>query len=89
MAKEFLEVIRNHRNNNGRLLCECFVRLPTKRTNQDYYNSIKQPIDIIKIQQKLKTDEYETFQQFNEDMTLLFTNAMQYYDVDNLLNINF
>lgn len=47
----------------------------------DYYNSVKQPIDLIKIQQKLKTDEYETFEQFDEDIVLLFSNAINYYEV--------
>lgn len=84
LAKEFHDLIRNYRNNNGRLLCECFIRLPTKRTNLDYYEAIKQPIDLIKIQQRLKTDEYETFQQFDDDILLLFTNAQQFYEKDSL-----
>ena len=81
MAKEFNDTIRAYRNNNGRLTYDCFIRLLTKRTNLDYYNTVKQPIDFLKIQQRLKTDEYETFQQFDEDITLLFSNAQQFYAV--------
>ena len=76
-----MDVIKNCRNNNGRLIHEIFNRLPTKRSNADYYESIKQPIDLIKIQQKIKSDEYDTFQQFDDDILLLLGNAIQYYDV--------
>lgn len=76
-----MDVIKNYRNNNGRLIHECFLRLPTKRSNADYYESVKQPIDFMRIQQKIKSDEYETFQQFDDDILLLFGNAIQYYDV--------
>lgn len=75
------DLIRNYRNEKGRLISEHLMRLPTKRTNLDYYELIKQPIDLIKIQQRLKTDEYQTFQQFDKDILLLISNAKQYHQV--------
>lgn len=60
------------------------MRLPSKRTNSDYYELIKQPIDLNKIQQKFKADEYQAFQQFEADIQLLFSNAKQYHQVINL-----
>jgi len=84
LGKELHELIRNYRNNNGRLLCDCYIRLPTKRTNLDYYTAVKQPIDFIKIQQRLKTEEYESFKQFDADIQLLFNNAIQFYTVDSV-----
>jgi len=48
---------------------------------------IKQPIDLIRIQQKLRTDEYQTLEQFSDDIQLLLTNAKTFYRVkkENLL----
>jgi hypothetical protein len=42
---------------------------------------IKQPIDLIRIQQKLRTDEYQTLEQFSDDIQLLLTNAKTFYRV--------
>lgn len=55
------------------------------RTNPDYYSSIKQPIDFIRIQQKIRTDEYETLQQFVDDIQLLLTNAKSFYKVKRIV----
>jgi protein polybromo-1 len=47
---------------------------------------IKQPIDLIRIQQKLRTDEYQTLEQFSDDIQLLLNNAKTFYRVkENLL----
>ena len=78
------DLLRNYRNDKGRLLTEHLIRLPSKRTASDYYELIKQPIDFNKIQQKFKSDEYHTFQQFEADIQLVFSNAKLYYQVINL-----
>ncbi|UJR28717.1 hypothetical protein I4U23_009946 [Adineta vaga] len=41
--------------------------------------TIKQPIDLIRIQQKIRTDEYQTLEQFTDDIQLLITNAKTFY----------
>jgi hypothetical protein len=51
------------------------------RAHADYYTLIKQPIDLIRIQQKIRTDEYQTFEQFIDDIQLLLTNAKTFYRV--------
>ncbi len=51
------------------------------RNNVDYYNNVKQPIDLMKISSKLKLDEYETFDQFDDDIILLVSNAKQFFKV--------
>lgn len=57
------------------------MRIPTKRANLEYHEIIKQPIDLNKIQQKFKTDEYQMFQQFDSDIQLLISNAKLYHQV--------
>lgn len=50
-----------------------------------YNNSVLQvvsnPIDLLKIQQKLKTEEYEDVEEMQADMELLVSNARSYYNV--------
>ncbi|XP_067945501.1 protein polybromo-1-like isoform X2 [Watersipora subatra] len=55
------------------------IRVPKRRAAPDYYETIKTPIDLLKIQQKLKTEEYEELEQLTEDMQLLIKNTKAYY----------
>ena len=59
------------------------VWIVARRTHADYYSIIKQPIDFIRIQQKVRTEEYQTLEQFTDDIQLLFTNAKTFYRVRN------
>lgn len=53
----------------------------SRRTHAEYYTLIKQPIDLIRIQQKIRTDEYQNLEQFIDDIQLLLTNAKTFYRV--------
>ncbi|OHT17677.1 Bromodomain containing protein [Tritrichomonas foetus] len=43
-----------------------------------YFNVVKHPIDLSVIKAKLHDDEYQTLQQFRDDMRLMFTNCLTY-----------
>ena len=58
-----------------------FFKFICFRTHAEYYTLIKQPIDLIRIQQKLRTDEYQTLEQFSDDIQLLLNNARTFYRV--------
>ena len=44
-----------------------------------YYEVVENPIDIIKIQQKLKTDEYSNIEELQVDFDLIVANTKQFY----------
>lgn len=52
------------------------------RAAADYYEVVATPIDLRKIQQKLKMEEYEDIDQLTTDVELLVSNAKLYYKVD-------
>ncbi|GFQ90242.1 protein polybromo-1 [Trichonephila clavata] len=79
VCHELYETIRNHRTEDGHLLCESFIRAPNRRSVADYYDIITTPIDLSKIQQKLKTEAYVDVNQISADMELMVNNAKSYY----------
>lgn len=48
----------------------------------DYYEVIKRPIDLEKISQKLKSNQYETLEDMVSDFVLMFDNACKYNEPD-------
>ncbi|XP_074645019.1 protein polybromo-1-like isoform X2 [Tubulanus polymorphus] len=78
-CQELYDLIRNYKSEDGHLCCETFIRVPKRRTAADYYDVVTQPIDLLKIQSKLKNDEYEDLENLSQDVELLITNAKAYY----------
>lgn len=74
--------IRNHKKEDGAALCDTFIRVPKRRQEPSYYEIVSNPIDLLRVQQKLKTDSYEDLDELTADIELLVNNAKAFYKPD-------
>lgn len=75
-----LGLVLNLQDENGILMVEPFLKLPSKKLYPDYYQIIAHPISIAEIQKKVKTGGYENVDTFRDDFQLLVDNATKYND---------
>lgn len=77
-----MDLLRNHKIEGGKILCETFIRAPKRRSLAEYYEVVSTPIDLLRIQQKIRMDEYDDLDQFNADIELLISNTKTYFKPD-------
>ncbi|KAK3930738.1 Protein polybromo-1 [Frankliniella fusca] len=78
-CQQVYDILRSHKKEDGSVLCEAFVRAPKRRQEPGYYEVVTSPMDFIKIQQKIKTDEYEDVEDMTVDVELMVNNAKAFY----------
>ena len=77
-----MDSLRNYKTSTGKIICETFIRAPKRRSLAEYYEVVSTPIDLLRIQQKIRMDEYDDLEQFTRDIELLVNNAKSYYKAD-------
>uniref|UniRef100_A0A8C7TIL0 Protein polybromo-1 n=1 Tax=Oncorhynchus mykiss TaxID=8022 RepID=A0A8C7TIL0_ONCMY len=75
---QLYEAVRGGRNSQGQLLSEPFLQVPSRKEYPDYYQQVKQPIALQQIREKMKNGEYQSVEQMDSDLTLMFENAKRY-----------
>ncbi|XP_077514513.1 protein polybromo isoform X33 [Amblyomma americanum] len=81
MLQSLYSALQNCKAEDGHLLCENFIRTP-KKSQADYYEVVTNPIDMLRIHQKIKTEEYTDLEQMTSDVALMVSNAKAYYKED-------
>ncbi|VDO25165.1 unnamed protein product [Brugia timori] len=76
---ELVDALRSYRTADNRILCESFIRAPSRRTDPKYFDVVTHPIDLTRIQQKIKTEEYSSVEDLSADVRLLVNNNKTYY----------
>ncbi|CAG9569241.1 unnamed protein product [Danaus chrysippus] len=82
ICQQLYDIIRSYKKEDGTLLCDSFIRAPKRRQEPQYYEVVSQPIDLLRVQQKLKTDTYEDIEELSADIELLVNNAKAFYKPD-------
>lgn len=80
--KAMYDTIKDYHDSKGRQLSLIFMKLPNKNEYPDYYEVIKQPMNMEKIASTLKNNGYENLDELVSDFILMFDNACKYNEPD-------
>jgi len=83
--KKLIEVVMQYEDSDGRVLSEPFWKLPSKKELPDYYEIIRKPVDIAKIQQRIDDDKYDDMAALQRDFMLLCENTQKYNEDGSLI----
>merc|ERR1719509_252131 len=83
--KKLIEVVMQYEDSDGRVLAEPFWKLPSKKELPDYYEIIRRPVDIAKIQQRIDDEKYDDFSAMQKDFMLLCENTQKYNEDGSLI----
>jgi protein polybromo-1 len=72
-------MLKNHKKEDGTSVCDTFIRAPKRRQEPSYYDVVSNPIDLLKVQHKMKSDAYDDLNEFAEDIELIVNNAKAFY----------
>ncbi|CAJ0961485.1 unnamed protein product, partial [Mesorhabditis belari] len=79
-CRQVLDDLKDKKSSDGRSFVDWFYRAPSRRTDPQYYELFENPIDFNRINQKVKTEEYQSFEEFMQDVRLLIENNRKYYE---------
>ena len=80
--KKLVDTIKEYKDPKGRQLSIIFMKLPNQKEFPDYYEVIKRPMDLFKISTKLANNAYNSVEECQSDMVLVFDNACKFNEPD-------
>merc|ERR1712154_471781 len=83
--KRLMEVVMQYEDSDGRILSEPFYKLPSRKELPDYYEVIRKPVDIAKIQKRIDEEYYEDMDALEKDFALMCKNIQQYNEDGSLI----
>ncbi|XP_075163393.1 ATP-dependent helicase brm [Haematobia irritans] len=87
MSKIMSAVIK-YTHDDGRILSEPFMKLPSRQRLPDYYDIIKRPVDIKKILQRIEDCKYADLDDLQKDFVQLCHNAQIYNEENSLIYLD-
>ncbi|XP_032517257.1 ATP-dependent helicase brm [Danaus plexippus] len=83
--KNIMKKVIDYSDENGRVLSEPFMKLPSRRELPDYYDVIKKPLDIKKIMNRIEDGKYTDISDLERDFFTLCANAQTYNEEQSLI----
>ncbi|PIO52709.1 Bromodomain protein, partial [Teladorsagia circumcincta] len=78
-------VVREATDADGRKLAGAFIKLPTKEEYPDYYEVIRKPMDLQRIQHRLQAHGYGRWIDLVADLSLMLENACKYNEPESTI----
>merc|ERR1712045_251705 len=83
--KKLIDAVMQYEDQDGRILSEPFYKLPSRKELPDYYEIIRKPVDIAKIQKRIEEFSYEDMNALEKDFMLMCKNTQQYNEDGSLI----
>ncbi|GAB7346330.1 hypothetical protein MBLNU457_5047t1 [Dothideomycetes sp. NU457] len=77
---QLIQALKNAKDKTGREISTLFLTLPDERDLPEYYATIKLPIAIATVEEKLRRSEYANLTQVESDVKRMVANAKQFND---------
>ena len=73
-----IEQLRRLPAEDGRCISALFESLPDRELFPDYYQLVAEPLSLRRVQARVRSGRYASYQPFERDMLLIFRNAFEY-----------
>merc|ERR1711902_75826 len=83
--KKLIDAVVGYEDSDGGILSEPFYKLPSRKELPDYYEVIRKPVDIAKIQKRIDEEYYEDMDALEKDFALMCKNTQQYSEDGSLI----
>lgn len=84
--RKLMEIVIQYEDQDGRVLSDPFMKLPSRKELPDYYEVIRKPVDITKILTKIEDGKYEDMDAVERDFMMLCSNTQKYNEDGSLIH---